>query len=406
MVLLNRVLNILLFVTAFVALVFGVILFQRRGDLRDRGEKLADTLSDIVKELDEKSGTKLRLEANRSERTGKDGKIQPGGTLGWAFFHEAYDADTKTHPDFDNLLSEVEKQVRDVREQRDNLAVAVAEIANTFEKGGKEPTAYLHLSSYEENTQSVLKDMTDVKNRDDIMVAKIEETANKIGYPIDKGVLVDSQKFEEPLTNFGNQVGKLKERAVNYADALAQAVEKIDSHPFAANAEGLKDADAYVGELTAILNDFTNINDKLSDYEKYKIEFLETKDTLEKTIAALEKSHENLAVMENKFSRIETENVSLKQKYSEIAGERTQEQSTELQKLEGQVLDVDYDWNYVVLNLGEKDNLPENLEMTVAREQEYICKVLVTKVYKNYSVAEILPKLKLGSVIEGDRVLF
>ena len=199
---------------------------------------------------------------------------------------------------------------------------------------------------------------------------------------------------------------KLKEQRVNFSDALSQAVAKIDVHDFEVNTELLNDDNAYAGELTAILNDFTSINEKLKDYEKYKVEFLETKDTLARTILALESSHDNLAALENKLGNLEREYTSMKSRYNRLIGDTSQPKDSRLQKLEGLILDVDYDWNYVVLNLGAKDNLPENLEMTVARAQEYICKVLVTRVYNNYSVAEILPKLKEGNVIEGDRVIF
>jgi hypothetical protein len=77
-----------------------------------------------------------------------------------------------------------------------------------------------------------------------------------------------------------------------------------------------------------------------------------------------------------------------------------------LKKLSGSVVDVNYDWNYVIINLGAKDNLPPKLEMIVAREKEYICRVVVSKVYDDYAVAEVLPDLKKGKVLEGDRVIF
>lgn len=402
----NWTLNLLLLVTAILAFTFGFLLFQRREGLRNRGEKLADTLDTIVKDLDDKSGTNLGAEIHRKEFAGPDGKTMKGGTLGWSYFHNAYDSTTQSYPQFDNVLSKVKKQTHDIREQRDILATVVAELATIFDVQNGDRSAFQNLATFEEETKALIGKLEEVRKRDDLVFSKLEEIATKAGIPLDKKILLDPEKFEQPLNDLALHFSKLKERSVNYSDALRQAVEKIDAHNFEVDANLLNDPNVYTGELTAMLNDFTNINEKLTDYEKYKVEFLETKDTLEKTIMALESSHDNLAALENKLASLETDYGSVKKRYNQLVGDTVKTESSELKKLEGEVLNVDYDWNYVIVNLGTEDNLPENLEMTVAREQEYICKVLVTRVFKNYAVAEILPKLKQGSVIEGDRVIF
>ena len=403
---LNRTLNILLLIFAVTSLIFGYLLFERREGLRDRGEKLADSVSEIAKVLDENSGTQLQDDVHRRELTTDDGKSFSGGTLGWAYFHESYDSESQSYANYDNTLGKVKKQALDLREQRDVLAATLADIAKMFGQEGKDASAYQNLAQFQSAQKSLLENLDRIRKRDEIILSKIEEIAKNLGTPIDKNVLADTENFEEPLMNLGLGVTKLKERMVNFADTLSQAVAKIDSHDFEADAAMLGDETEYAGQLTAILNDFASINDKLQDYEKYKVEFLETKDTLEKTRIALESTHDNLATLENKLANVETEHLSLRTRYNRLVGDTSQKEDRQLQKLEGKILEVDYDWNYVVLDLGSKDSLPENLEMTVAREQEYICKVLVTKVYKNYAVAEILPKLKEGNVIQGDRVIF
>ena len=403
---LNRILNIVLLIFAVTSLVFGYLLFERRKGLRDRGEKLADTVSEIAKTLDENSGTNLQNDVHRKDFTTNDGKTISGGTLGWAYFHDAQDAETQSTPKFDTVLDKVKKQTQDLREQRDLLAATLASIATIFGQQGDIPTAYQNLGEFEASRKVLLENLEKVSKRDEAIIVKIKEIGNKVGIPIDANMLADTEKFDEPLINLGLEISKLKERTVNFEDTLSQAVAKIDSHEFEVDPALLSKDVEYVGQLTTILNDFTNINDKLKDYEKYKVEFLETKDTLEKTRIALESSHDNLAAFENKLANLESEYASIKTRYNRLIGDTSKPEDRQLQKLEGKILDVDYDWNYVVLNLGSKDSLPENLEMTVAREQEYICKVLVTKVYKDYAVAEILPKLKEGNVIEGDRVIF
>ena len=76
-----------------------------------------------------------------------------------------------------------------------------------------------------------------------------------------------------------------------------------------------------------------------------------------------------------------------------------------LDELTGSVLDVNYDRNYVLIDIGGMHNMRPNYTMIVARNDELICKVKTTRVYKKYAVAEILPELNKGAVIAGDRVI-
>ncbi len=407
MVLVNKVLNILILVGALLSCAYSYLLFERRTELRDRGEKLADAIASTVKDLDVKSGTTYSAEINRNDFSGgANGETLAGGPLGWAYFHASYDSETQSHAKFENVLEEVKKQAQDIRGQRDLLADGLSQHAGLFEQEGFEIEAFQEVASYEESLKDLYAGLEDIRKRDDAIITKIDETATKIGQPIDKDLLTSTDTYDEPLISFGFHVGKLKERVVNYVDTLAQVVDKISAHEFEVDAQLLKDDNAYAGELTSLLNDFANINEKLTDYERYKVEFLEAKDTLEKTIEALETSNDNLATLESKLANLEADYASLNKNYNQLAGSANKAQPSQLKKLEGTVLNVNYDWNYIIINLGRNDNLPEDLEMTVAREKEYICKVLVTKVFEKHSVAEILPKMKIGSVIEGDRVIF
>jgi DNA repair exonuclease SbcCD ATPase subunit len=406
MVILNRVLNVLIFVLAIVTLLFGFLLFNRRVELRDRGEKLADAVAEIVKDLDTESGTAYQGEINRDDYVGADQKKKPGGKLGWAYFHEIRDKKTKSYQKFDNILDEVKKQAKDVREQRDMLANAISEYAKLFEADGDDKASYQQIATYEESLVELKNNFESVRDRNDEIIVKIEEIANKIEFPLDKDVLKDNEQFKVPLTNLGFHASKLKERMVNYADTLSDAVNKIDSHDFEASVDLLVDDNEYLNQLTAIRNDFASINDKLKEYDKYKITILEKEQELERTIEALEATNENLATLEGKLANIESDYARLNKRYTMLVGDTSKTGTTQLKKVEGKVLNVNYDWSYVIIDLGKEDNLPENLELIVAREGEYICKVLVTRVFKNYAIAEILPKVKLGNIIEGDRVIF
>jgi len=77
---------------------------------------------------------------------------------------------------------------------------------------------------------------------------------------------------------------------------------------------------------------------------------------------------------------------------------------TEPARLRGRILVVDPKWDFVVLNVGDDQNLKENGELLVSRDGKLVAKVIVRSIQKDRSIANIMPGWKLGEVIEGDEV--
>jgi len=73
-----------------------------------------------------------------------------------------------------------------------------------------------------------------------------------------------------------------------------------------------------------------------------------------------------------------------------------------------QILAIDPDWNFVVINRGEVDVLPMFSEAFVHRGEEYIGKVRVTQVERTVAIAEVLPETFVEGVqLEvGDNIFF
>ncbi len=74
--------------------------------------------------------------------------------------------------------------------------------------------------------------------------------------------------------------------------------------------------------------------------------------------------------------------------------------------LSGQLLVVNPDWNFVVMNVGSEDGLSLNTEMLVHRDDVLVGRVRVSSVRKQYAVADILEDWKQFPLQEGDHVLF
>jgi len=72
------------------------------------------------------------------------------------------------------------------------------------------------------------------------------------------------------------------------------------------------------------------------------------------------------------------------------------------------VLEVDPEWNYVVVNKGEVDVLPMFLEAFVHRGDEFIGKIRIMQVEDTVALAEVLPEtMTPGTQVEaGDTIFF
>ncbi|MCX7869570.1 MAG: hypothetical protein N2322_06425, partial [Terrimicrobiaceae bacterium] len=76
--------------------------------------------------------------------------------------------------------------------------------------------------------------------------------------------------------------------------------------------------------------------------------------------------------------------------------------------LQGRILAVNQAWNFVVLNLGDKNGVVSNAEMLVKRGNSLIGKVRITSVEPATSIADIIPSsVPAGVMISpGDQVIF
>lgn len=72
--------------------------------------------------------------------------------------------------------------------------------------------------------------------------------------------------------------------------------------------------------------------------------------------------------------------------------------------LRGKVVASDPKWEFVVLDVGEDQNVVTDGELLVNRDGKLVAKVKVQTVEKNRCIANVMPGWKLGEVMEGDSV--
>lgn len=73
--------------------------------------------------------------------------------------------------------------------------------------------------------------------------------------------------------------------------------------------------------------------------------------------------------------------------------------------IKGKVLVSDPKWHFVVINVGEDQQVVPHAEMLVNRDGKLVAKVIVSSVQKDRCVANVMSGWQLGEVYEGDLVI-
>ncbi len=195
----------------------------------------------------------------------------------------------------------------------------------------------------------------------------------------------------------------VKNRFANYLSILIRIPEHVDSHGFSADFSSLDDEVVHETALSQLENYFIAINEKFKALRWVDQKVSAIRADLERAVPEVESAHVNLGQMDGKLENLEMELEVCLRHPSNDPHPRVR---GPISGLEGKVIDVNYDWNYVIPDLDKSDKRLANLKMTVAREHEFICKVRIARLYDGYAVADILPELNQGTVIAGDRVIF
>lgn len=390
MAILNRILSVLILITGVAALVFGFLLFGKRTELRERGNKMAVGVANVAQALDANSGTQVAKEVS-SEDEGA------GGNLGVAQFAK-----------LDGRLKQAQDQANQIRDQRDRLGESLSKISKDFGIENMTPELFQIVESHQQAIADLGAKLEASRLRKEALADRLEEVAATVGVPIDSRALRnvgDPAAFKTAADGIMEKVktnGASRERM---SQALRRIGNKLEDKT-QTDISALKDAPDDV--VAATLNVLDNMNEQVAGHDKIKVERDQLKVNLDEQVKKAEECFAQVNILENQLADANAE-------LEKLRGGGTTPVPTNgepvlpgpgAKDFDGSVVKVNYKFNYVIITLGQKDGLLNNLTMTVHRDREFICKIQVSKVYESYAVAEILPDLKQGDVIEGDRVFY
>jgi len=120
--------------------------------------------------------------------------------------------------------------------------------------------------------------------------------------------------------------------------------------------------------------------------------------------------NKSLKTLEDAKDTVDTENRTLLSKVKRLQNELARYQPDAPPvllpaSLTGKVLVSDPKWNFVILNVGENQEVVERAELLVHRNGKLVAKVIVSSVQKDRCVANVMPGWERGEVFEGDQVI-
>lgn len=200
----------------------------------------------------------------------------------------------------------------------------------------------------------------------------------------------------------------LKEKAALAAsDTEKNAAEVADLRAQVAKAtSGVADIQKQVADKDATIaqqkTDMAAKDARISELESKATSAVQAPKASEDLKKQLEEKEILAASLETKLKDQDAQLASLKER------EAKRRNKSMRNGLEGRILAVNPSWNFVVLNLGDRNGVVNNAEMLIKRGSQLIGKVRITSVEPSTSVADIVVNsVRSGlSVQPGDTVIY
>ena len=237
----NRILAVVAMILAVVAVILSFLLFQRRAEFRQRADSLAATVADMVKSLDQDSGTGLAKDFTFTPADKANG-IKEDGSLAAKAFRDAKGEDGQ-YAAFQAKLNQAKELARNLNTQRNALATKLAEAGVTLGMTDAEAAA-ADLKAVKKGAEvagRVAEHAAAVKTRDDLLLNTVITSSKTIGHAVDEKALRERAQTTDAKGNvtkgayvcgpvlgeYDKNVTNLNTRATDYANTLTQEIDRV-----------------------------------------------------------------------------------------------------------------------------------------------------------------------------------
>ncbi len=252
-----------------------------------------------------------------------------------------------------------------------------------------------------------------VKGRTQKLERGMAEIAQKLAEPREPHIALIDQKVDtEAIKDYEQMDGQIRLVQQMAATRLDQYFQEGEDHR------------ATKGELTRTKLELDNTIRQLND----------TREQLAAARREIAEKDAEIARQRGRITDLEGQVASLQENVQRLEGEVAKlkedirEKEIEIARLEdlinrdrpgggevvrnvrpgltGEIITVNPEWNFVILNIGSQDTLVPTAEMLVHRGDSLIGRVRVRSVTENLAIAEIIRDWEILPPKEGDRVLF
>ena len=206
-----------------------------------------------------------------------------------------------------------------------------------------------------------------------------------------KGLQDAKARIEGEAVRIRQELASAKEEAVKAKEAQTTLSKSVEDRE--------REIDRLKKDLAQARNDAKEISSKLTQLQG-------DRDTIEQQLAEAQKAKGELESKVTELSEtrptVELEKVMVQDDGSR--GRRSAASGAPAAPLDGQVVVVNREYDFIVMNLGKNHGLSAGQEFQVIRDDKVLGKVKVEKVYDELSAAAILPESQKDNIKEGDLV--
>lgn len=234
---------------------------------------------------------------------------------------------------------------------------------------------------------------------------------NKLEHDSTKENLASTQQnLAQTQTTLSQTQTELQESQDNLAE-MTTAKEEADKEIASLNSDlttARNDLDQARQQVQEKDNEIAQLNQEIEAKDK-RIADLETAQPEPGDAAPGDDTRELLAQKDETIEKLQGELNAMRGQVQELQRER-QDRLNQVMRvgLEGRILAVNPSWNFVVLDLGDRNGVVNNAEMLVKRGNQLIGRVRITSVEPSNSIADIVANsVPRGMNIQpGDNVIF
>lgn len=397
---LNRVINILILLTAIAAAVFSYLLFSKREKLVNGWTQMASAITVAAKTLDD------------------------GGASGTTAVRDLPEAKLK-HTNSDELgqvLPKLKDNISKVVTQRNDLSDSMRSAAQKLSISGVDAKNLKSVTSYKDQERIFLKGVQDFRNNRDTVSREYSNTFQQFGATVSVNDLNSPKNYRSAINRGNLKIRDVLDRRNTYSSFLIQT----------ARAAGVPVPNVYGAAYRAELNKMVKAvqakNSELVKTKRLLAAERQNNSRLNSQLTSHRKSLKSMTELklarEKEIKRLN--NILSKDNTLVIPKKLLTAKDPECYKfVKGIVEYIDKDYGFITINIGKnfsfvqqygtKPNrvffpLQTGKIMTVVRNPDssnplFIGKIIVTKVDDNSSVCNLVSG-KAEALQEGDAVFF